>query len=169
VFQDLKAVAKFQIRDLAGTFGLPTLLAHYAGAQTSGFYIFTQGSLLLLIVTSVILTGKIKSIRRDKPQSNSQIFYIFASIFISTFFLSNNYMYRLYPLLFIIPLLVNSRDAQSNSAGALALISTLFGVRTTGILMNLLLLPLVIELAAQVLSFAYFELFMRSSAPKDGF
>ena len=168
VIRDAGLLVKFQIRDLSGTFGLSTLLAHYAGSPISGFFILTYGALFILIFVVFLIPNKINELYNENRVINRPDFYVFSLIFLSTFVLSNNYMYRLYPLIFIIPILSNRSKYPIDSKSALAIISTFFGVRTTGILMNLLLLPMVVELAAELLNFSYFELFKRRSSRKSG-
>jgi len=148
IYPDLAPIQSFQVTDIAGSAGLPVLMAHLAGAPSSGFFFST--TFILFLVLMILIQLYSSSLKRIDLIIDDQkaIFVIFGSlILIETLMVSTNYLYRMSYILFLIPMIGNFPKKSFHEISFLFfLLSIYLSPRSTGILMNLFLFPFLIFL-----------------------
>jgi hypothetical protein len=153
IYPDLSSIQLFQITDMAGSAGLPVLMAHLAGSMSAGFYL-SQSFFLFCILLMLIQFYSKDSTNVDWALSERRsIFVIFGSlILVETLILSTNYIYRLSYILFLIPLIGSlPKKSFSYISFLFFILSIYLSPRSTGLLMNLFLFPFLILLLLFVL------------------
>ena len=145
IFKDLLPYSKYQIRDMSGSFGITVLMTHFTGGSKAEFSIIP---LFAITILCFIFFSKLKEITSKVDTSKSlPIFFVGNSLYIVAYILSANYYYRLWILLLVIPTLVNCLGKGDLSIFLVPAVLSLFlSPRTTGFLMNLFQLPLLILL-----------------------
>jgi hypothetical protein len=148
IYPDLAPIQSFQVTDIAGSVGLPVLMAHLAGASSSGF--FFSRTFILFLILMIFIQFNSSSLKRIDLiiDDRRAIFVIFGSlILIETLMVSTNYLYRMSYILFLIPMIGNFPKKSFHEISFLFfLLSIYLSPRSTGILMNLFLFPFLIFL-----------------------
>jgi hypothetical protein len=146
IYPDLISIQRFQVTDIAGSAGLPVLMAHLAGTTSAGFFI-SQSFILLCILLSFILIYSKNSIKFIIVKDNQNLMLvIFGSlILIETLMLSTNYLYRMSYILFLIPLIGGiPKRSFFNVSFLFFILGIYLSPRSTGLLINLFLFPFLI-------------------------
>jgi hypothetical protein len=108
IIPDLSEIQKFQITEIAGSAGIPVLMAHLSGMTKSG--IFISFFFVILILGSVFLIKQFRchDIFKELLDDHNFLLIIFGSIVMTTTLLfATNYPYRYVFVLFLIPFFGN--------------------------------------------------------------
>jgi hypothetical protein len=169
ILPDLASIQRLQVTDMAGSAGLPVLMAHLSGAAVAGYYLSLTFLLFAILLISLQFYYK-ESIKVTWALSDRRfIFVIFGSlILIETLIFSTNYLYRMSYILFLIPL-VGSLPTKSfaNTSFLFFVLGIYLSPRSTGLLMNLFLFPFLIHLILFVIKQSSFQQFKIDFAGKN--
>lgn len=148
IIPDLKEIQKFQVTDIAGSAGIPVLMAHLTGATKSGVSI--SFLFIILILGSVFLIKQFRylDVYKELRDDHHFLLVIFGSIVMTTALLfSTNYPYRYAFVLFLIPFFGKfSKSSFFNISFLFFLLGMYLSPRSTGLLFNLYMFPFVLVL-----------------------
>jgi hypothetical protein len=165
ILPDLSEIQKFQVTDIAGSAGVPVLMAHLSGATKSG--IFLSLAFVILIVGSVLLIKQFRcyDIFKQLRDDHNFSLTIFGSIVMTTALLfSTNYLYRYVFALFLIPFFGKfNMNSFFNISFIFFILGMYLSPRSTGLLFNLYMFPFVLVLFFGLFQLLLFNIFARQN------
>jgi hypothetical protein len=165
ILPDLSAIQRFQVTDMAGSAGVPVLMAHLYGGTKSGFVLSL--AFLFLMVGSFILIKhfRSRSIFQAILDDCNFLLVVFGSVVLTTTLLtSTNYLYRYVFLIFIVPFFGKfKKDSLFNVAFIFLFLGMYLSPRSTGVLFNIYMFPFVLVLLFGLFQFLLFNITSRKN------
>jgi hypothetical protein len=163
IIPDLSEIQKFQVTDIAGSAGVPVLMAHLSGLAKSG--ISLSLFFVILIIGSVFLVNRFRCYGIFKAISSDHNFLlvVFGSVVMTTTLLfSTNYLYRYVFVIFLIPFFGKfSENSFFNTSFLFFFLGMYLSPRSTGLLFNLYMFPFVLILLFGLFQLLLFNIFPR--------